>query len=252
MSSEEEGRLSDKLERVTGKVEPVVFTGLEALDKMLGGIPNGSVIVLYGRPGSGFDIFAQQVLFSKASLGEAKSLYFTAEHPIEDISSEMVARKWNVDRLVEERRWEFIDAFTLRSNIRKGDAGPKVLLDAFSAYIKKIGPDVWSVVDTFSYYLAHYDKKEIMGFVDDIIAHARENGGLHLLLTVEGVVDPQVVTNIAHLTDGLFRFSLDPEQTEAMGLMRIEKLRKADYVTRMIAYRITDTGLAIETSVRMA
>ncbi|MFQ6134497.1 MAG: RAD55 family ATPase [Nitrososphaerales archaeon] len=244
--------MAGELERTTTKVEPLLLTGLDALDRMLGGIPNGSVVVLYGRPGSGFDIFAQQILFNRSSSDEVKSLYFTIEHPTEDISSEMLSRDWDVDRLIEEKRWEFLDAFRIRSSIRKGVAGSKVLLDALSSYTKKIGQEVWSALDTFSYYLLHYKTKEITGHVDDIISRAREHGGLHFLLIVEGMIDPQIVTNLAHLTDGLFKFGLDPEQTDAVGVIRIEKLRKADYVTRMIPYRITDSGLAIETSVRMA
>lgn len=99
--------MSGEMERTTKKVEPLLFTGIEALDRMLGGIPNGSVVVLYGRPGSGFDIFAQQILFNRTSSEEIRALYFTIEHPPEDISSEMLSREWDVDQLIAEKRWEF-------------------------------------------------------------------------------------------------------------------------------------------------
>lgn len=229
----------------------MLFTGIDSLDRMLGGIPNGSVLALYGRPGSGFDIFAQQILYTQADSNGAKALYFTIEHPIEDISSEMVSRNWDIDKLTEKKQWEFFDAYTIRSNIRKGIVGPKVLLDSLKEYSKKINQEVWSVLDTFSYYLLNYEQKEIMEIVDDIISNAREKGGIHFLLIVEGMLDAQTIANISHLTDGLFKFSLDESQSEALGVIRIDKLRKVDYVTRMIPYRITETGLTIETSVRM-
>lgn len=229
----------------------MLFTGIDALDRMLGGIPNGSVIVLHGRPGSGFDIFAQQILFTQANSNGAKALYFTVEHPIEDITSEMISRNWDIDKLTEKNKWEFFDAYTIRSNIRKGVAGPKVLLDSLKEYSKKMNQEVWSVLDTFSYYILNYESKEIMEVVDDIIANARENGGLHFLLIVEGMLDTQTITNISHLTDGLFKFNLDESQSDPLGVIRIDKLRKVDYVTRMIPYKITADGLSIETSVRM-
>jgi len=229
----------------------MLFTGIDALDRMLGGIPNGSVVSLYGRPGSGFDIFAQQILFTQASLNGAKALYFTVEHPIEDISNEMISRGCDVDNLAEKKKWEFFDAYSIRSNIRKGLVGPKVLLDSLKEYAKKLNQEVWSVLDTFSYYILNYENKEIMEIVDDIISKARENGGLHFLLIVEGMLDTQTIANISHLTDGLFKFTLDESQSDALGVIRIDKLRKVDYVTRMIPYRITETGLTIETSVRM-
>lgn len=244
--------MPDETKQDSAQSTPMLFTGLEALDRMLGGIPEGSVIVLSGRPGSGFDIFAQQVLYSRVSTDGVKALYFTIEHPIEDVAGEMFSRNWNVEQLVGEKKWEFFDAFTIRSNIRKGIAGPKVLLDALASYHKKLERDVWSVLDTFSYYLMHYDVKEIMGYVDDIVSTAREIGGLHLLLTVEGMLDTQTITSLAHQTDGLWTFRLEPEQTEPVGTIRIEKLRKADYVPRIISYRIFDEGLSIETSTRIA
>ncbi len=244
--------MSGELKQFKNKSEQLLFTGIEALDRLLGGIPNGSVIVLSGKPGSGFDIFAQQILFNQTSSDEVSALYFSIEHPIEDVSSEMFSRDWDVDNLIGGKRWEFLDAFTIRSNISKGVAGEKVLMDTLSAYTEKIRRQVWSALDTFSYFLINYEKKEVMKHVEDIISKARENGGLHFLLIVEGMLEPSVVTNLAHLTDGFFKFALDPEQTDAVGEIRIEKLRKADYVTRIIPYRITDSGLAIETSVRMA
>src|SRR3990172_7667674 len=245
-------KVPDETKQDSAQAVPMLFTGLEALDRMLGGIPEGSVIVLSGRPGSGVDIFAQQVLYSRVSTDGVKALYFTIEHPIEDVAAEMFSRNWNVEQLVGEKKWEFFDAFTIRSNIRKGIAGPKVLLDALAAYHKKLEREIWSVLDTFSYYLMHYDVKEIMGYVDDIVSTAREIGGLHLLLTVEGMLDTQTITSLAHQTDGLWTFRLEPEQTEPVCTLQIEKLRRADYVPRIISYRIFDEGLSIETSTRIA
>jgi len=159
----------------------------------------------------------------------------------------MYSRNWNVGNLIEKKQWEFLDAYTIRSNIRKGVAGPKILLDSLSTYSKKLSKEIWSILDTFSYYILNYENKEIMEIVDDIIANAREHGGSHFLLVVEGMLEDQIITHLAHLTDGLFRFNLDETQSDAIGVIRIDKLRKVDYVTRIIPYRITETGLTIET-----
>jgi len=95
--------MSDVVESSTTQVAPMLYTGIDALDRMLGGIPNGSVIVLHGRPGSGFEIFAQQILYNKANSNEGKAHYFTIEHPTEDITSEMYSRNWDVDSLIEKK-----------------------------------------------------------------------------------------------------------------------------------------------------
>lgn len=228
-----------------------LFTGIETLDKMIGGIPNGSVIILTGELGSGFDIFAQQVLYTSASTGNCNALYATVDRPPDEIENEVAGRGWNISGLMADKKWEFLDAYTVRMNIRKGVTGAKYLRDMFSGIPSLIKVGTWSTVDTLTYLVEGMEYKEVEEVLDQLMLAAREKGGLHFLMLVEGLQDKRLVTSIAHTADGLFNFSLDPQQTEAYGTIRIIKLRKSPQVTRLIPYRLTEKGIAIETVTRI-
>lgn len=230
-----------------------VSTGISALDSMTGGFPNGSVILMAGEPGSGHEIFAQQILYSKAVSNEAQATYFAVERPIEDISSEMLGRQWDVDALMGHKSWEYVDAYSVRQNVIKGAAGAKVLLDLLEDRLSKsIKDGRWTAIDTFSHFILNYDEKDVIPILDDVIGQARERGGLHMLLAVKGLHDQKDLLRFAHHLDGYFEFNLASEESDPIGTIRIRKLRRASHMIRNIPYRITEEGLVIETAVRIA
>lgn len=229
-----------------------VFTGVDVFDRTIGGIPDGSVIIMTGKPGCGFDLFAQQMAFAKTSAGESRVIYLTVENTWESVASQMLSKGWDINQSMEDKRWNFLDGYTPRLNVRLGTVGPKVMVDILASLRKSLESEDWSIIDSLSYYLLNYDLKDILGFVDDLIMHAREKGGLHLLLVAEGLHDPKVVNTLVHHADAQLNFFLDEDVTEPIGTIRVVKLRKADDVPRSIPYRITTTGLSIETAARIA
>jgi KaiC/GvpD/RAD55 family RecA-like ATPase len=229
-----------------------VFTGVDVFDRAIGGIPDGSLLIMTGRPGSGFEIFAQQMAYAKASAGECRVHYLNVESTWEGISAQMLSKGWDINQLMQDKKWKFLDGYTPRLNVRSGTVGPKVMVDLLGGLPKSIKAEDWSVIDSLSYYLSNHDLKEILGFVDDIMIEAREKGGLHLILVADGLHDPKVVNTIVHHADAQLSFSLDETQTEPIGTMRVVKLRKAEEAPRSIPYRITNTGLSIETASRIA
>ncbi|MCH8022385.1 MAG: hypothetical protein IH932_01385 [Thaumarchaeota archaeon] len=237
----------------TEKRKSKVMTGLGAFDTMIGGLPNGIIILLVGEPGSGYDIFAQQVLHAQASKGESKVAYLTVEKPPDDIQNDMIVRNWEVDSLIGNGSWKFLDGFTSRINVSKGNAGPKAVLDILTKnLLNSVKEDRWTAIDTISYFLANFEMKDVISVLDDLILEARERGGLHFLLAVPKIQDDRALAAMSHMVDGIFEFTLRADQSDPLGDMRIKKLRKAEHVTRLIPYRIGPNGLVIETARRIA
>ena len=229
-----------------------VFTGVDVFDRTIGGIPDGSLVIMTGNPGSGFDMFSQQMAYSKASTGECNVLYLNVESTWEGIAAQMLSKGWDINQLMQDKRWRFLDGYTPRLNVRSGTVGSKVMTDLLSRLPKSLSPEDWSIIDSLSYYLANHDLKEMLGFVDDLMSEAREKGGLHLILVASGLHDPKVVNTLVHHADAQLHFSLDETQTEPVGTIRVIKLRKAEDVPRSIPFRITNAGLSIETASRIA
>jgi KaiC/GvpD/RAD55 family RecA-like ATPase len=233
----------------------VVSTEIIALDRLLGGgFPDGSVLAIMGEPGSGFDLFAQQVMFFKAKNGGQKVAYFTVDRPAEDVKNEMIIYGWDIEGLDKGKNlWRFVDAYTPRQEIRRGMTGRRVITEILASQLPTaIEEGRYTVIDTFSYFLLFYELKDIIEMIEMTIYYARKYGGLHFLLMIPGLHDNKTITTVAHFADGMVEFSLNLDEEEAAGNIRIKKLRRVHHVLRSIPYRITSEGITIETTMRVA
>jgi len=242
----------DVSERVGVRRRSRLPTGIEALDRVFGGIPSGSVILISGKPGSGFDIFAQQMLYFAAYSGACNVLYVTADHPTYDVESEMIERGWAIDTLLSNNRWVFLDAYSVRSNVIKHVGGAKALTELFRSLPSLIKEGTWLAVDTLTSFLEIIRYEDALEILVDLMSCVREKGGLHLLLIVEGLHDEKTVTTLMQMADGFINFTLDSRYAEPVGRITIGKLRMLNHVRRVIPYRIVENGILIETTTRIS
>ncbi|MDV3294184.1 MAG: RAD55 family ATPase, partial [Nitrososphaerales archaeon] len=193
--------------------QPKLSSGIEAFDKAIGGFPIGSVVLLSGKPGSGYDLFAQQILYNAASAG-ARVTYLAVDRAPEDLLADMQSANINVEPLIEKGNWRFLNGYETRLKIRQGDLGPKVLLDMLRAVSTAAKAGDWTVVDTLSKMMEYNGQGETKSFLDDIVLEAREGRGLHFLLVVEEMHDQKTLASLAQACDGYVRLSLDEASSE--------------------------------------
>lgn len=246
----QEVRVLAKERLETRREEPRLLSGMEPLDKAIGGFPEGSVIVVAGRPGSGNDIFAGQALYNAARSGR-RVTYLTVDRPPEEVTGEMRSMNYDLDQLVVEQTWNFLNGFETRLRVSSGEFGSKVLLDMLRAVADSAKRGDWTCVDTLSRMTEFNGHKEISSFLDDILLQAREGRGLHFIVIVEDFHDSKTLAALAQASDGYIRFTLDPQKAEPAGTIRIEKLRYANAVRRTLNYQISEDGISIETATRI-
>ena len=227
-----------------------LFTGIDALDRVFGGFPDGSVILVSGLPGSGFDLFAQQILYTASLKGNCTALYVAVDRPPLEVEVEMAERGLRIDTL-NEKSWEFFDAYTIKQNVLKGIVGAKGFLDFFRRLPSLIEEGRWMAVDTLSSFLENTTLEDALNVLTELVENARDKGGLHLLLLLEGLHDEKTLIKLTHTVDGLLNLTLDSRYVEPVGLITVKKLRRMDHVKRVIPYRITENGLIVETATRI-
>ena len=242
--------MSDALRTEPRNAFPRVFTGLEALDRAIGGFPAGSVIAVAGSPGSGHEIFVRQILFNAAKAGN-RVTYLTVDRAPEDVIWEMNDAQMDVEQLVADQKWGFMDGYEVRLKVKKGELGVKVLLDMLGAVARSAKAGDWTCVDTLSKMLEYNGHSEVTSFLDDITQQAREGRGLHFITLVEDFHDKKTLSTIAQACDGYIRMALDEARAEPLGTLRIEKLRLANSVQRTMNYSLTPNGVSIETATRI-
>jgi KaiC/GvpD/RAD55 family RecA-like ATPase len=238
--------------------------GISLLDNVLGGgLPEGTVMILSGPPGSGFSIFAQQFLYYGLKRSE-NGLYFTSEQLPSEIKEEMRFFGWDIDRYIKKNTLRFIDAYTPRyqsvfkeeqaeGEYWSWDVGAANQLRVlFSDYIKKTtDKKCRGIVDSFSYLLRVNEFEMIVDLFETIQLTIKKYGGVYLFLIVEGMHEENVLSTIYHMADGVLQFRVNERGSKIERYMKILKLKRTIYSSRLIPYRITEKGIELETTERI-
>jgi KaiC/GvpD/RAD55 family RecA-like ATPase len=214
---------------------------VEGLDEMLGGgLPDKNVVVMTGEPGSGYDILAQQILYQHA-LHNEKIAYFSTSRQPDTLRDDLVTFGWNVAPLEEQGTWTFHHLS---------------VADAVSVLTEKIPQAVsegrWVLLDSLSYLILTQKYGSVVKTVELLLECARRNGGIHFLLLTQKMHDVETETTMQHLVDGVIEFSAQETAGGVDRRIRIKKMRRAVYESRLIPFNITDRGITIETAVRIS
>jgi flagellar protein FlaH len=213
---------------------------IEGLDEMLGGgLPDKSVVVMTGEPGSGYDILAQQIMYQHAVHHE-KVAYFSTSRPPETLRDDLATFGWDITPLEEKGNWIY----------QKTSIG-----DAVSVLSEKIPKAVieerWVLIDSLSYLILTQKYSSVVQTVELLLDCARKDGGIHFLLLTQKMHDAETETTMQHLADGVIEFTAQETAAGIDRRIRIKKMRRAVYEPRLIPFNITERGITIETAVRI-
>ncbi len=240
-------------------------TGIDGFDEIMeGGLPEGNVILLIGEPGSGYDTFAQQVLFRKALDGQ-KIAYFTIEFLPDDIQEDMATFGWHLNGVMSKDNWSFVDSYReKRQGVMIKIGGPEgssmasatsdlgALTSLKSELAERVEEKRWTAVQTLSHLLLMHNLKDVIDAVETYITTVHNAGGLHFLLMVQGMHDPTVGVTMRHLADGVIEFTSKEVAGSMEGALRVSKMRRMKGASRLIPYSLSDRGIVIETATRIA
>jgi flagellar protein FlaH len=216
-------------------------TWIEGLDEMLGGgLPEKSVVVMTGEPGSGYDILAQQILYQNA-LHEGKIAYFSTTRAPEALKEDFETFGWNVAPLQEKDNWMFFNVYV--SDVIQ------VLMEKIP---KVVAEGRWVLIDSLSYLILTQKYRFVIDVVELLMNSAKKYGGVHFLLLTQKMHDSETETTIQHLVDGVMEFSAQETAGGIDRRLRMKKMRRAVYEPRLIPFNITERGITIETAVRIA
>jgi len=213
---------------------------VEGLDEMLGGgLPDKSVIIMTGEPGSGYDILAHQIMYQHA-LHNEKVAYISTSRSAEMIREDFSTFGWDIAPLLEKGNWVHYQASV-------PDA-MQVLTDNIP---KAVAEGRWVLLDSLSYLILTQKYYPVVKAVELLLDNARKHGGIHLLLLTQKMHDTETETTMQHLADGVMEFTAQETAGGIDRRIRIKKMRRAVYEPRLIPFNITERGITIETAVRI-
>ncbi len=206
---------------------------LDGLDQKLGGgLPKGSNVLVIGPTGTGKTKFSFQFLKKGLANGE-KCLYITTEKP-----PSFVRQFLGKDVSV-------VDAYSWKIG---GDAPIKQIsdLNTFNIEITKaiqnFGEKGRVVFDSPSSLFLYVPADLIVKFLAILTAKMRTKGFVDLIILEEGVQEDRHVTIINSLCDGMIQFR-DKEGKKEMMVVRLEATQ---HHRDWLGFEVTDSGLEIK------
>jgi len=205
-----------------------------------GGLPDKNVVLMTGEPGSGYDVLAQQMMCQHALHG-GKVAYFLSSRSPDMLKEDLATFGWDITPLEEQRTWMFHEipaADTVQFLTRKL---PETVSDGN-----------WVILDSLSYPILTQNYRAAVKIVELLVDSAQKHGGVHFLLLTKTMHDIETEITMQHLVDGVIEFSAQETNVGIDRRIRIKKMRRAIYESRLIPFNITDHGITIETAVRIA
>ncbi len=205
-----------------------------------GGLPDKSVVVMTGEPGSGYDIMAQHVMYQHALRNE-KVAYFSTSRSPDTINEDLSTFGWDVAMLQEKGNWAYYQ-------VSVADA-----IQALTQNMPKaIAEGRWILLDSLSYLVLTQKYSSVVKMVELLLENARKYGGIHFLLLTQKMHDIETEITMQHLADGVMEFTANETAGGIDRRIRIKKMRRAVYEPRLIPFNITERGIIIETAIRIA
>jgi len=203
-------------------------TGLSGLDAQLGGgLPPGTVHLLYGEPMNAFELFAYHFAAGGAAKGQG-SRYLTTERTPEDVR-EGIRRvggdpsKAEVVAMPHNGKWLIPDL----------KPGFRYILDDFTGYATAVGFD-----------------EALKRMV--VLREQARKAEVELLVTLtSGLLDKSVETRMRLWADGVLELGFDRQGFGLYPFLKVTKMRGIPESSRFILFKETEAGLFMESTRRV-
>lgn len=228
-----------------------IKTGVSGLDEMLGGgIPEKSIILLCGGPGTGKTIMTLQYMMNAVSQGEPV-VYVSLEEPMEKKIKNVLAFGWDIAKAESEDMIEALDIYMVPHSQgvvepidrRKGKIQFSIENEIEQA-VKRIGAK-HILIDPITSILVHESRSGKKRFLIGQLFDTIRNLGCSAVVTSEGLPNKNDFYMEQFLSDGVFLLGKDLLNYSTIKTLRIDKMRGIDFDDQPRRYVITSRGFQV-------
>ena len=232
---------------------PRVRTYIPGLDEILyGGIPERSVVLVSGGPGTGKSIMGKQFLYNGLVRGEAGVFVALEEHPVA-VRRSFKHFGWDIDKYEREGKFAIVDAFTAgigsaaqrEKYVVKDIDNVHELIDVLRQAIKDTGAVRITIDSVSTLYLTKPSvARSTVMLLKRVIAGLGATAMFisQVSVTERGFGGP----GVEHAVDGITRLDLDEVDGRLYRSIVIWKMRDTKISMVRHPMDITDEGVVIQ------
>jgi len=224
-----------------------VSTGVKGLDKLFGGYPKGSSVLISGNAGTGKTIMALHFINATCNAGK-KAVYVAVEERRSDLITQAAQFGWDFDALEAKGLLKFVSVLEKRmveAKYHYESYGPEI---GFSGLIENIEMDAESVViDNLGILTLGMDAGHFRQQLDYLVYALGYRGCTTMVVCDEAtMVRFGEVANYA--VDGAIKLMKrdNPYTDSRERVMEVLKMRHTKHTIDYILYDIGETGISIE------
>jgi len=227
------------------RYEPVEIrrlpSGVPGLDEVLGGgLPEYSMYVLAGGPGTGKTTLAQQIMFANAT-DDRTAIYFTVlgEPTLKLLRFQQQFRFFDMDKV-----GKCINFVNLSDTVRR--LGLKRTLDALNGHVAEMNPGI-VVVDSFRTMLVAASGesiRDLQSFLHDLSIQLT-SWQITTILVGEYGRDELVGNPAFTVADGIIWLALEMRRNSVVRKLQVLKIRGQAPIQGLHSFRISDSGLQV-------
>lgn len=223
-----------------------VSCGVPGLDHMLGGgLPENSVILVFGPPGSGKSTFTMEFVAQGLRGNEKCVLITTTEAP------DVLQKKFDLFGVTPKQLQNLIivDCYSWRINKPPARYGVKSLdLTALSIEVRKALTDNSFTkgrfaLDSLSDFLLYLEEKNVFMFLQMLIGEIKKAESSGVINLEEGLHTDKQYSTINYITDGMINLTLQDHSRA----LRVARMAQTEHPLEWVKFEIArGTELAIQ------
>ena len=213
----------------------LVKTGIAGLDEFLtGGLPP-RILLLAGLPGSGNEVFARQIAYTRAK--QTGITYFTVNVSPDSVKEDMATYNWDTTPLETTENWKF-KTITKIASLQE-------------TIIEEMKQHRTIIIDSLSEVLLTRKVEEAINLLTAMSRQNKDSEEYHLLLLTDGMQDPKAETAMQHFAEGVIVFNTTWTTDATHRDILVKKMKGIFVPERRLPYTIGKRGFLIETATRI-